>query len=81
MFNLNDTILIIFFLMYLIRILDLRFMLFLIIFHVLDLLFVQEDMVRIGLTMGNFNDGSFFINIYIFVYNCNVSYIRILYYF
>lgn len=65
MFNLNDTILIIFFLMYLIRILDLRFMLFLIIFHVLDLLFVQEDMVRIELIMGNFNDGSFFINIYI----------------
>ena len=67
MFNLNDTILIIFFLMYLIRILDLRFMLFLIIFHVLDLLFVKEDMVRIGLAMGNFNDGSFFINIYIYV--------------
>jgi hypothetical protein len=70
MFNLNDTILIIFFLMYLIRILDLRFMLFLIIFHVLDLLFVQEEMVQIGFAMGNFNDGSFFINIYIFVYNC-----------
>jgi hypothetical protein len=70
MFNLNDTRLIIFFLMYLIRSLNLRFMLFLIIFHVLDLLFVQEEMVMIGFVMGNFNDGSFFINIYIYIYNC-----------
>lgn len=58
MFNLNDTILIISFFMYLIRILIVKFNDFLVRFHVGDLLFVRESGVSL---LGNFNDGSLYL--------------------
>jgi hypothetical protein len=58
MFNLNDTILIISFFMYLIRILIVIFNDFLVRFHVGDLLFVKGSWVRL---LGNFNDGSLYL--------------------